>query len=687
MALTASGIGSGLDVDGLVTQLVAAERVPLERRLIKRESNLTQDISALGTFKSALSDLQSSLSAVNSPATFQQKNGLTSDSTVMTVSAGVDAATGSYAISVENLAAAQSLALRATFGSLGEVVGTGTLTFTRGTTAYTADTSDPVNTANDTYDGFVAKAGAASSTVTIDSTNSTLSGVRDAINAADIGITASIVNDGSAYRLVLSSSETGAENSFQVVVSDAGDSNDSDGSGLSRLAFNSAAGTTNVYQTVAAVDAGFSVNGLALTSTSNLVTDAITGVNLTLKKTSTTPVAIDITDNTSGIKSAINTFVAGYNDYIATVKKLTAYDASTGASGALQGDFSARSISDQVRNTISAISAGWDGTYTRLAEIGITSTSTGELAVDDTKLSAALTASISGVEGVLTRFAAPSSGSGISVASLTDTAVKGSYAVAVSSLATNGTLSATVPGEGFPITIDSSTDSFVVTVDGTTSGTITLTSQAYANLSAIATEIQAKINADATLRAAGKAVTVSVSGNDIEFRSSTLGSSSSVALANAGTDTTIAALGLALATTTNGTDLVGTIDGVAGVATGNRLTGAASSAANGLSLDITTTTGGIITVSDGVIDQLDTLLSSLLGTESPLDSRITGLTSQVDSIAEDRALLERRLQVIEKRYRSQFSALDMLLSQLNSTSSFLTTQLQNLPGSGGMNKK
>ena len=96
---------------------------------------------------------------------------------------------------------------------------------------------------------------------------------------------------------------------------------------------------------------------------------------------------------------------------------------------------------------------------------------------------------------------------------------------------------------------------------------------------------------------------------------------------------------------------------------------------------------GTVIVSDGVIDKLDTLLSSFLGAESPLDSRISGLTSQVDSIAEDRALLERRLEVIEKRYRNQFSALDSLLTQLNSTSSFLATQLENLPGSGGMNKK
>lgn len=687
MALTASGIGSGLDVDGLVTQLVSAERLPLERRLVKRETNLTQDISALGTFKSALADLQGSLSAVNSSATFQQKNATTSDSTVMTVSASADAATGSYAISVENLAASQSLAVRATFTSVSEVVGTGTLTFTRGTTSYTADTSDPVNTANDTYGGFVAKAGIASSTLTIDSTNNTLSGVRDAINAADIGISATIVNDGSAYRLVLSSNETGAENSFQLGVADSGDSNDTDGSGLSRLAFNSAAGTTNVYQTVAAVDAGFTVNGLALSSKSNVVTDSITGLNLTLKKTSTAPVTIAITDNTAGIKTAINTFVAGYNDYLTTLNGLTAYDPSTGASGALQGDFSARSISGQIRNAISAVSEGWVGSYSRLAEIGITATSTGALAVDDTKLSAALETSISSVEGVLTRFASPSSGSGIKVASLTDTAVQGTYAVAVSSLATKGSIEGTLAGGAFPLTIDGTKDELVLTVDGTASGTITLSNQAYANLAALAAELQIKINADTTLRDAGKAATVTVSGDNLLITSSLLGSDSSVAVSNVGADTTVATIGFGGATGTAGTDLVGTINGQAGVAAGNRLTGAAVSAASGLSLDITTTTGGTITVSDGVMDQLDALLSSFLGTESPLDSRISGLTAQVDSLAEDRALLERRLEVIEKRYRSQFSALDSLLNQLNSTSSFLTTQLQNLPGSGGMNKK
>ena len=91
----------------------------------------------------------------------------------------------------------------------------------------------------------------------------TLSGVRDAINQANFGVTAAIVSDGNGYRLLISSNSTGAENSLQVSVTDAGDGNHTDGSGLSRLAFNSSAGTANVYQTVAGADAAFTVNGLA----------------------------------------------------------------------------------------------------------------------------------------------------------------------------------------------------------------------------------------------------------------------------------------------------------------------------------------------------------------------------------------------------------------------------------------
>lgn len=685
MALIATGVGSGLDIEGLIGQLMAAERIPVEQRLIKRETKITEDISALGSLKGALSTFQSTLSSVNAIDTYEKRNASSSNTSAVTVSASADAAVGTYNLSVTSLANAQSLAVRNQFSSVNETVGTGTLTFTFGTTSYTADTSTPVNTANDTYDGFVAQAGAASKTVTIDSTNNTLTGVRDAINAANIGVSAAIVNDGASFRLLISSNSTGAENSLQISVSDSGDSNHTDQSGLSRLAFNSSAGTTNVYQTTAASDAAYTINGLSLTSTGNTVTDAVTGLTLTLKET-TTSAEISVTDNQSGIKQAINTFVSGYNDLITTLNQLTSYDAATGARGALQGDFSARSIFSQLRSTLGNAADGYKGALSRLPEIGITSTTTGTLAVDDAELTSALESNFDDVTGVLAHFARPAAGSGIKVAEFTETTAKKEYTVAITSLATSGKMAATVPSAGFPITIDSSTDSFVATIDGTASGTITLSNQAYANLTAIATEIQTKINADATLRAAGKAVTVTVSGNDIEIRSNSLGSTSTVAMVNAGSDTTIANLGLASPTTTNGTDLVGTIDGVAGTASGNTLTGAVGSAASGLSLDISSTTGGTVTVSYGVADQLDTWLASLLGDDNVLDSRITSLNARITEISDERTAAERRFDAMEKRYRTQFNALDSLLNELNSTGSFISDQLANIPLPGRSKK-
>ena len=685
MAITATGVGSGLDIDGLVTQLMAAERAPLDRRLLKRETNITSDISALGSLKSALADFKATLPAANSLSTYQQRNA-SSTSTAVGVGATSRAALGAYSVSVEGLAKAQSVAVRDTFVSPASEVGTGTLTFTFGTTGYTPDASTPVNNQNDTYDSFVAKAGLASKTVTITNSDSSLSGVRDAINRANIGVSAAVINDGSGYRLVLSSESMGAENSFQVTVADSGDSNNTDGNGLSRLAFNSVVGTTNVYQTVAASDATFTVNGLPLTSDKNTVVDAIDGLTLSLNETTTANATLTVTDNEAGIKSAITAFVDGYNSFNTAINNLTGFDASTGTGGSLQGDFTARSIKSQLRATIGAAALGSSGTFTRLAEIGITTTNAGALKIDDTKLSAALESNFDDVTAVLTRFADKPIDSGLSNITFTDTVARGTYAVAITSLATSGRIEETVASAGFPKTIDSSTDGFVVTVDGTASGTVALTNQSYASLSAIATEMQTKINADATLRAAGKGVTVTVSGDDIEIRSNSVGSSSSVALANAGSDTTIAALGLTLATATAGTDLVGTIGGVAGVADGNVLTGAAASGAAGLSVDVSSTTGGNITVSDGVVDQLDALLAAFLATDSAIDSRVTNLQERAEGIVDERAALELRLDAIEARYRRKFNALDSLLSEISGSGAMVADQLANIPIPGQTKK-
>ncbi|MDG1216225.1 MAG: flagellar filament capping protein FliD, partial [Luminiphilus sp.] len=418
MGISATGLGSGLDIEGLVTQLVAAERMPIEQRIFRTESNLTADISALGTLKSALSDLQASAAAVKSTATYSQRNATSSDTTKVSVSAADAAVLGSYNVEVSSLATTHSVAIRNQFSSLTETVGTGTLTFTFGTTGYTAHASD--NT-SDTYDSFVAKAGVASQAVTIDGTNNTLAGLRDAINEADIGVSAAIVNQGSAYRLLLSSDASGAENSIQISVTDSGDSNNTDGNGLSRLAFNASAGTANAYQTTAGADAAFKINGLSLSSTTNTVTSAVDGLTINLLATTTAPVTTSVADNAAGIKTAINGFVKGYNEFVEKVDALTAFDATAGIKGPLLGDFTTRTITSQLRETLSAPAAGYVGAYSHMAEIGLALSSTGKLAVNDTVLSNALENNFDDVAAVLARFAKPSAGSGLNPRSFLDT--------------------------------------------------------------------------------------------------------------------------------------------------------------------------------------------------------------------------------------------------------------------------
>jgi len=681
MALTATGVGSGLDIESLVTKLMDAERTPKEQRVLAREAELTNDISGLARLKGALSELQTSLATASAPATYQQRNGASNQPSKVDVSASSLASVGTYAVAVQSLASSQSLAIRDTFATVNETVGTGTLTFTLGSTGYTAHATDSTQ---DTYDGFVAQAGVSSATVTIDSSSNTLSGVRDAINDADIGVTAAIVKTGSAYRLLMSSDASGLANGMQVTVSDSGDNNNTDGNGLSRLAFNASAGTANVHQTIAAADAAFTVNGLALSSASNTVANVIDGLTLTLKDVTTTTATLSVTDNTSGIKAAVNTFVAGYNTLVTTLDDLTGYDFATKKGGPLQGDFSVLSIASQLRNTLGAAANGFQGSYSRLAELGITTSSTGQLAVDDTKLSAALVANYDDVSAVLTRFAQPSLGSGLTDVSVTSSVGVGHYSVAVSSLAVSG--SKTSSSLSAPITINTSNDTFTLTIDGTSSGTITLSNGAYGSISALATELQTQINADATLRLATKAATVSVDGSTLKITSNAVGASSSVQLTNGSGDTTLTTLGFNTTASSNGADLVGTVNGVAGVADGNVLSGAVGSDAAGLAMTVTSTTGGTITVSQGVIGQLDDLLTSLLGDDKSLNTRITNLQSQAEDIETERANLTKTLAATEARLRRQFNSLDSLVNQLTSTGSFVAAQLANIPIPGKTSK-
>jgi flagellar hook-associated protein 2 len=212
--VAATGLGSGLDIESLVTGLVGAERVPQEQRLLRQETGFTSLLSGLGQLKGALAAVQPTLTTLKSDSTYAAYTSSSSQTNVASISTATsgNVATGTYALEVSNLAVNQSLT-SGTFAATDTVVGTGKLTIALGTPTYSGST----------YSGFSANASLTAVDITIDSSNNTLSGVRDAINAANAGINASLVKDGSQYRLLITTEDTGVANSVSISVDEDGD--------------------------------------------------------------------------------------------------------------------------------------------------------------------------------------------------------------------------------------------------------------------------------------------------------------------------------------------------------------------------------------------------------------------------------------------------------------------------------
>ncbi|WP_272992388.1 flagellar filament capping protein FliD [Porticoccus hydrocarbonoclasticus] len=677
--LTATGIGSGLDIESLVTQLISAQRSPVETRLVARESALTAELSGFGSLKSALSTFQDSISSLNKLSSFGQRTTTSSNTDAVVASANSTAASGSYSLSVSQLASSHSLASTG-YASTSDLVGTGTLTIRFGSTDYTSPDPGP-----ESYDGFTVNPEKGTATITIDSENNTLTGVRDAINGAKIGVTAVIVNDESGYRLLIGSDDGGEKNSLEISVTDTGDSNDLDSAGLSALSFNGSA--TNLAQTVAARDALFTVNGLSIRSSENRASGVIEGLDITLKDvTGTSPVTVTVAQDREAVKSAIQSFVSGYNNYISTVNSLTAYDPETGVAGPLQGDFSARSIASQVRRAITDSAEGFGGSFSSLSELGITTDGDGKLAINSSRFDAALENAFDDIVGVFAAVGRPSDGTIKYITSTAATAVA-SHDIDITQMATRGQLTASP--SFFPLNIDSENNSLVLSVNGVTSSEILLTQGNYASGAELADELQARINGDTALVNAGALVSVQFVNDHFEITSNNYGSFSTIEVLSVDTNTT-AQLGFSTGAGVAGIDVAGTIGGVAASGSGQTLKGAVGSKAEGLQLliaDGSTGPRGAVDFSRGIAYQLNTLITSFLATDGLLDSRTEGIQSRIEGIGDQKEVLDRKMEALEIRYRNQFNALDSLLAQLQTTSDFLTQQLASLPGSGQLLNK
>ena len=666
MAISASGIGSGLDVESIITQLMEVESQPLTNIQLEQAS-YESELSAWGTVKSSLAEFQTSLSSLTNVAQFSATKASISDSEVATVSTSSEAVAGSYSLEVSQLAQAQKLVAAGQSSDITSI-GNGTITIDLGTISGGTFDSE---TGQYTGASF-SSSGSATTSITIDSSNNSLSGIRDAINEADIGVSVSIVNDGSdsPYRLVLTSTENGEDGSIKISVS--GDAALSD-----MLAHDPSddAGQA-LTETVTAQNAEFELDGIAMSKGSNTVTDAVEGLALNLLETNVdSPVTISVSQNTSSVTASVNSFVSAYNTITNLLDSATAYDAETETAALFTGDSTIRAIQTQIRNILNTPVSGGAGIYTMLADIGVSIDAEGTMSVDSDELESALSENFSDIAAL---FAATgkASDSLISYTDATDNTQAGAYDVNITQLATQG--SAVASGAIVALAIDSSNNTLTVKLDGNEE-TITLSEGIY-TAEALATEIQSKINSNTTFSTNDSSVQVTQTAGVLTLTSERYGSASNISIEGGSGQ---ANLGLgASATLTDGVDVAGTINGVAASGSGQVLTGATGDDSEGLEITIvggSLGSRGTINYSQGFAYRLDQMLETLLDDDSGvIAARTDGLQSSIDRLEEDQETLSDRLEVIEARYRSQFTALDVLMSQLNATSSYLTQQLASL---------
>ncbi|MDO4905150.1 MAG: flagellar filament capping protein FliD [Lautropia sp.] len=332
---TITASGGSIDVNSIVTQLMAIEREPLTK-IQQQQAGINTKLSSWGKVKSALSELQTAAEKLTTQTTWQNNTATTSNDSQVAVTSGNGGVKGVHSLTVHQLAQSQAVASRA-FASPDAVVGGGTLRIQMG--SVNADGS-----------AFTADGERAALEITV-AADAKLSDIRDAINrSTSSGISASLVNDGTGTRLMLTSRETGASNAFEITATAA------DGSQLDALSISATAqnGSNGSQRTQIARDAQMTINGLAASSASNKVRDLIEGVTLDLKKADANPVTIEVDTNKEALKEDVDAFIEAYNKVNSLIASETRYDAGSKTAGTLQGNSTIIRIQSQLRSLVRA---------------------------------------------------------------------------------------------------------------------------------------------------------------------------------------------------------------------------------------------------------------------------------------------------------------------------------------------
>lgn len=651
--LSSAGIGSGLNVTSLVSQLMATQQQPL-LNLQTQQATYQAEISAYGSLAGTLSTLQTDASNLSSTNLYSAYTATASTSGFFTSSANATASAGSYGLAITNLAQANKLASNTHYASTSTTVGSGTVTFQFGTT--TAG-SPPT---------FSPSATQGAQTLTIDSAHNSLAGISAAINSANVGVTASIANDGSGYRLVLTSNNSGAANSLKVSTTGS----------LSALSYDPTAGSNSMTQTVAGKDAMFTLDGMAMTSASNTVTNAIQGVSLTLTQPTTTPLTLTVAANTALIQSAVQSFVTDYNAAQASIKSLTAYNATTKTAAILTGDSTVMSVQTQLRAILNTPLSTAGGGLNNLADVGITFNKDGTLALNTATLGSVLADPSKNIATLFASVGVPSDPL-VKFGTATAAAKGGNYALNISQMATQGTLT----GSAAPATTtiaSGSNDQFNINVNGIAAA-ITIPAGSYSSTT-LAAQVQSQINGVAAFSAAGITVSIGYDGSgNMLITSNQYGSASTVTASAAGSNGGFANL-FGAPVSAAGLDVAGTIGGASAHGIGQTLTATTGNPA-GLTLNITggaTGSRGTVAYAAGIGSQLASLLGNMTSISGMIANRTSNLQTRISNIGTKTTQENARLAAIQAQYQKQFSSLDKVMASMSQTSTFLTQQITSL---------
>jgi flagellar hook-associated protein 2 len=366
--IVSSGVGSGLDVQGLVQKLVAAEGQPQTVRLSTQEAKIQSKISALGSLRSALSNFKGALDTLTSDKSLRSRTVSLSNPDFITATATTEAAAGIYEVEVERLATSQQLTSDPVAG-VDTAIGTGTLTISMGAEVFS---------------------------VTLDAETGTLAGIRDAINGAsdNPGVQATIITGVDGARLLLTGSKTGIEN--VLTVTQTGDA------GLEVLSYDPGNAITNLTELRAAQDARVLIAGFAAESSTNTISDAVSGLAFSLLaenqpgETTLVSVALDRV----GAAKTVKGLVDGYNGLMNTIASVASYNSETKSAGPLLGDAGLRNIGFQLRREFNSLIQDSGIPFQTLSEIGVSTELDGTLSLDTTKLDAALSTNAEGVRAL-----------------------------------------------------------------------------------------------------------------------------------------------------------------------------------------------------------------------------------------------------------------------------------------------